>query len=62
MPSSWAAERLRRRRGLAAAGDELYKTREYEAAKAQYDASLNAFQALQDSIPQRLATQLQAGH
>lgn len=56
----WAAEAFAAAGVLAAAGDELYKTREYEAAKAQYDASLNAFQTLQDSIPQRLATQLQA--
>ena len=56
----WAAEEFAAAGAIAAAGDELYKTREYEAAKAQYQESLTAFKTLQDSIPQRLATQLQA--
>ena len=56
----WAAEAFTAAGAAAAAGDELYKTREYAEAKVQYEESLNAFQTLQDSIPQRLATQLQA--
>jgi tetratricopeptide (TPR) repeat protein len=54
----WAAEEFSAAGEIAAAGDELYKTREYEAAKARYQESLAAFQALQDSIPQRLQAQL----
>ena len=54
----WATEDFAAAGALAAAADELYKTREYEAAKAQYQDSLAAFQALQDSIPDRVDAQL----
>jgi tetratricopeptide (TPR) repeat protein len=55
----WAPEPFAAAGELAAAGDELYKTREYEAAKGRYQESLAAFQALQDSIPARVDEQLE---
>ena len=54
----WAADDFAAAGAIAAAGDELYKTREYEAARGQYQQSLAAFQALQDSIPDRVDAQL----
>ena len=45
---------------IATAGDELYKTREYEAARERYQAALTAFQEIEASIPDRVDTELQA--
>jgi tetratricopeptide (TPR) repeat protein len=56
----WAAEPFTAAGELAAAGDELYKTREYAAAAERYRASLAAFQAIEASIPERVDAQLQA--
>jgi tetratricopeptide (TPR) repeat protein len=54
----WAPERFAAVAGLAAAGDELYRSRDYVAAKAQYEEGLGALQALQQDQPQELARQL----
>lgn len=54
----WAAESLAAVAGLAKAGDELYRSREYEAAKAQYAEGLAQLQALEAGIPAELARQL----
>ena len=54
----WAAERFEAVATVAAAGDELYKNREYEAATARYQEALAALQALRDGIPEELAGQL----
>jgi tetratricopeptide (TPR) repeat protein len=55
----WAPERFAAVAGVAAAGDELYKTREYEQAKARYEEALTELQSLQDGIPAQLAGQLE---
>ncbi|RLA57304.1 MAG: hypothetical protein DRQ65_01805 [Gammaproteobacteria bacterium] len=55
----WAPERFAEVATVAAAGDELYKNREYEAATARYQEALAALQTLQDSIPRELAGQLE---
>ncbi len=57
---TWAPEPFAAASEVAAAGDELYKTREYEAAKARYQDSLTAFRAIEASIPERVDAQLQA--
>lgn len=56
----WAPEPFAEAAALAAAGDELYRTRDYVAAKARYAEGLVALQALQDSIPGELTRQLEA--
>ena len=55
----WAPERFAAVATVAAAGDELYKTRQYEEAKGRYEEALAALQALQEGIPEELAGQLQ---
>lgn len=55
----WAPERFAAVADIAAAGDEVYKTREYEQAKALYEEALGDLQALQESIPAELAEQLE---
>ena len=55
----WAAEPFVAAGEIAAAGDELYKTREYEAATERYQTSLAAFQAIEASIPDRVDAELQ---
>jgi len=55
----WAPERFAEVATVAAAGDESYKTREYEAATASYKEALAALQALRDGIPEELAGQLE---
>jgi tetratricopeptide (TPR) repeat protein len=57
---AWAPEPFATAGEIAAAGDELYKTREYEAARERYQASLAAFQAIEASIPALVDAQLQA--
>jgi tetratricopeptide (TPR) repeat protein len=56
----WAPERFAAVAASAAAGDELYRAREYLKAKEHYQEGLAALQALQASIPQELARQLEA--
>ena len=55
----WAPERFAAVAASAAAGDELYRTREYLKAKEHYQEGLAVLQALQESIPQELARQLE---
>ncbi|MEH6634909.1 MAG: hypothetical protein V7700_05285 [Halioglobus sp.] len=54
----WAPERYAAAAAIAAAGDEFYKTREYEQATERYQEALDALQALQQGIPGELAAQL----
>jgi tetratricopeptide (TPR) repeat protein len=54
----WAPEQFAAVAALATAGDELYRNREYEAAKEQYAAGLAQLQALEAGIPDELARQL----
>lgn len=54
----WAPERFAAVAAMAAAGDELYKTREYEQATVRYREGLAELQALQAGIPAELARQL----
>ena len=54
----WAPERFAAIAATAAAGDELYKTREYEQATVRYQEGLAELQALQADIPVELARQL----
>ena len=56
----WAPEPFTAAGEIAAAGDELYKTREYAAATERYRTSLAAFQAIEASIPKLVDAQLQA--
>ncbi|MCB1689656.1 MAG: hypothetical protein KDI33_14270 [Halioglobus sp.] len=55
----WAAAAFTDAKNLAAAGDTLYKNRQYEEATAQYQQGLAALQALQASIPQLLGQLLE---
>tara|TARA_R110002049_G_scaffold153149_4_gene317389 strand:+ start:1364 stop:2929 length:1566 start_codon:yes stop_codon:yes gene_type:complete len=55
----WAAEAFSAATDLAAAGDELYKNRQYQAATEQYQQGLIALQTLEASIPQVLEQLLQ---
>jgi tetratricopeptide (TPR) repeat protein len=54
----WAAEQFAAVAALATAGDELYRSREYEAATAQYAEGLAQLQALEAGIPAELAKHL----
>ena len=54
----WAAEQLAAVAALAKAGDELYRTRDYAAAKARYEEGLTQLQALEAGIPAELSRQL----
>lgn len=56
----WAAEEFTAATGFATAGDELYRERQYEKAKARYEEGLAAMQALQELMPQELAARLEA--
>lgn len=55
----WAPEPFAAATDLAAAGDMLYKNRQYDEAKAKYQQGLTALQALQASIPQLLSQLLE---
>ncbi|TXS89277.1 hypothetical protein FV139_20280 [Parahaliea maris] len=55
----WAAEEFAAAIALAADGDALYREREYVAAGQQYQAALEGLQAIADSVPERLASQLE---
>ena len=55
---AWAAEQFTAVAALATAGDELYRTRDYAAAKARYEEGLARLQALEAGIPAELARQL----
>ena len=54
----WAPEQLAAVAALATAGDELYRGRDYAAAKARYEDGLKQLQDLEASIPAELARQL----
>jgi hypothetical protein len=56
----WATERFGAAKASASAGDELYKTRQYEQAKERYQEGLATLQALQDAMPAELAARLEA--
>lgn len=55
----WAPEPFAAATDLAAAGDALYKNRQYEEATEKYQQGLTALQALQASIPQVLSQLLE---
>ena len=55
----WAAEAHTAAAEAATAGDELYRQREYTAAKERYGESLQAFQGIADSAPVIVDEQLQ---
>ena len=57
--TQWAPERFAAAAALAAAGDELYRTREYVQARSRYEEALSQLQALQEDIPAEMARQLQ---
>lgn len=54
----WAPEQFAAVAALATAGDELYRSRDYEAAKTRYADGLAQLQALEASIPAELERQL----
>jgi tetratricopeptide (TPR) repeat protein len=55
----WAGEAYKAASETAAKGDELYRQREYTAAKDHYQQSLEAFQGIADSGPEIVDQQLQ---
>ena len=57
--AQWAPERFAEVATLAAAADELYKSRQYEEATVQYQQGLTDLQNLQTSIPETLNTLLE---
>lgn len=54
----WAPEQFAAVATLATEGDELYRSRDYEAAKARYEEGLGQLEALEAGIPAELARQL----
>ena len=56
----WAAEEFAATTALAAAGDELYKQREYEQARQQVEQSLAGMQAIEAGIPAAVDARLEA--
>jgi tetratricopeptide (TPR) repeat protein len=54
----WAPEQFAAVAALATAGDELYRSRDYEAARARYSDGLTQLQALEAGIPAELERQL----
>ncbi len=54
----WAAESFAAVAALATAGDELYRARDFAAAKSRYEEGLKQLQALEAGIPAELARQL----
>ena len=50
---SWAGDDMAAIAALAAAGDERYRERDFEAALTQYEAALDSALALEQSIPER---------
>lgn len=54
----WAEQRFAAVAAVASAGDELYRTREYVAAKARYQEGLAELEVLQQGIPAELERQL----
>lgn len=56
----WAAEPFDTARSLAETGDDLYRQRDYIAARTSYQESLARLQAIQDSLPGVLDDLLQA--
>ena len=55
----WAPAAFADVTALAIDGDALYKTRQYEAATANYQQALTALQALQDTMPGELKRRLE---
>ena len=55
----WAPEPFAAVAALATAGDELYRSRDYAAAKTRYEEGLAQLRALEAGIPVELARQLQ---
>ncbi len=55
----WAAEPFAAATASAAAGDELYKNRQYAPATARYREALAILQGLQDAMPEELAARLE---
>jgi tetratricopeptide (TPR) repeat protein len=55
---AWAPDQFSAVAALATAGDELYRNRDYAAAKARYEEGLAQLQALEAGIPAELARQL----
>jgi tetratricopeptide (TPR) repeat protein len=54
----WAPEQFAAVAALATAGDELYRSRDYEAARTRYADGLTQLQALEAGIPAELERQL----
>jgi len=57
--AQWAPEPFAAAAASAAAGDELYRQRQYVEARHHYEEGRAQLQALQDSVPQVLASQLE---
>lgn len=57
--NQWATEAYSAAGEVAAAGDELYRQREYIAARERYQESLEAFQGIADSAPEIVEEQLE---
>jgi len=55
----WAPERFAAVAAAAAAGDELFRSRDYEQARARYQEGLDELQALEAGIPAEFARQLE---
>lgn len=55
----WAPERFAAVATTAAAGDELFRSRDYQQAQARYQEALTDLQALQEGIPAEFARQLE---
>ncbi len=55
----WAAVQFGAAAELATAGDELYRARDYPAARARYEEAMVLLETLQARIPEELATQLE---
>ena len=54
-----AAEAYAAATAFAVTGDELYKQREYEPAKAQFELGLQGLQAIESAIPETMDQQLE---
>jgi tetratricopeptide (TPR) repeat protein len=55
----WAAEEFTQASAIAMAGDELYKSREFEQATTRYEEALAAMLALEQGLPERMAALLE---
>lgn len=56
----WATDAMTAIAAVAQAGDELYRERRFDEALTQYEAALGDALALEQSVPERFADQLEA--